>query len=122
MDDKEIHSQTIDTLLERAAHEPVDVPEHLFARVLNDASAEQDRIARARSQPRPKLWIELTEVFGNWFGLGSLAAACCTGFWIGISPPDGIGDAADFLFGDGYYSILNDSGNITGFGWDLEEG
>lgn len=118
---KDKHNE-LDALLHAAAAEQTEVPEYLMTRVMNDATAQQDRLAVDRSHESSGVLSRLSELFGGWIGLSGVAAASCVGFWIGVSPPEGMPDAASMILGGTEYSVLEDTGDLTGFGWDLEEG
>lgn len=117
----------IDDLLGDAARAAVPAPpDALLARVLDDAytvqaaAATTSDIAPAPAQP---VWRQFVQVVGGWGGVGGLVAATCAGFVIGVWSPDFISTPVSALVGDSsiettYAGPLN----ITGFGWDLEEG
>jgi hypothetical protein len=106
--------ERVEMLLQHAKDAQVTLPPGLAGRVMADA----ERIQPARSF-RPGR--RLLEALGGWPALGGLAVASSVGFWIGISPPEGMVDPAILLqdsAGDGY----DDTAELSGFGWDLDEG
>lgn len=109
----------LDKLLEEAAHAPVDLPPGLAARVLQDASAMSPT---ARQRPKLSLVSRISSALGGWPALGGLAAATCAGFWIGFSPPAGMPDAGAFLLGEEEVTLDDSLAELSGFGWDMEEG
>jgi hypothetical protein len=106
---------SLDALLQEAAVER-SLPPGLMARVLADAQALQPALT-----PRQRPFAALIEVLGGWPGVGGLAAASCAGFWIGISPPAGVPDAGDLIFGAAAPAALEEI-DLAGFGWAIEEG
>lgn len=120
-DRNNIQSDLADQMLRRAAQEN-DVPQDLMARVLREAAEEQGRFTTSSQQPTQSWMSQLWSAFGGWAGAGGLAAASCAGFWIGISPPAGVADATEVFFGAYDFQTLDETGDLTGFGWDLGEG
>lgn len=94
-------------------------PAELSARVLRDAEHMQPRPAQRPQQRGLLLWAR---IFGGWQGVGGLVAVTCAGFWIGVSPPSGLPDAAALVMGnhlDASFEVLTD---VSAFGWDMDEG
>lgn len=120
-DRNNINGDLADRMLRRAARQ-TDVSEDLMARVLRDAAAEQGHFATFSEQKRQSWMSQLWSAFGGWAGAGGLAAASCAGFWIGISPPTGVADAAEVFFGAYDVQSFDEAGDLSGFGWDLGEG
>jgi|TARA_B110000908_G_scaffold111430_1_gene130727 hypothetical protein len=121
--DENMDYLNIDALLDDAAHDPAVKPNETFmARVLDDALAQQPMPHLAP----PSFWQQITTMFGGWQGMGGLVAATCAGFWIGISPPEGLPTQFDtFLNIETSVSFLddeNEGGALFGFGWNMEEG
>ncbi|MEM9578291.1 MAG: hypothetical protein AAF999_14915 [Pseudomonadota bacterium] len=116
-DDQKV--QEVEWLLAEMRQAPPEVPSALSDRVLMDAQRLQP--AAPQGQRWQKSFQALLEGFGGWPALGGLAAASYVGFWIGISPPEGAMDPAGFFLP--LDSALNgDPAELTGFGWDVEEG
>ena len=115
----------LDALLHEAASAPDAKPDDAFmARVLADAFEQQpmptvDVVA-------PSLWELVTSMFGGWQGMGGMVAATCAGFWIGVSPPDGLPTQFNTLLNlETSVSLLeaeSEYSSLVGFGWDGEEG
>lgn len=115
----------LDALLHEAASAPDATPdEALMARVLADAF-EQQPMPNAQVAA-PSLWDHVTSMFGGWQGMGGLVAATCAGFWIGVSPPEGLPPQFNtFLNLETSVSQLDadsEYSSLVGFGWDVEEG
>ncbi|MEP1612312.1 MAG: hypothetical protein ABJL72_10360 [Roseobacter sp.] len=107
----------IDQVLAQARTERDDVPLDLIQRVTSQALA---------LQPKPVLkqknrWPNWADIFQRVPAMGALAAASCVGFWIGVSPPESLFDASA-LFVTPEEAVYNDAAEISGFGWDLQEG
>lgn len=68
----------------------------LMARVMSDAVQMQPApatLAPVRAQARkPGFIAQLMEALGGWPALAGLTTATVAGVWIGISPPDTLGD------------------------------
>ncbi len=120
--DKRDQLDETDALLQRAASEPADVPEYLMTRVLNDADRTQAGFSAVPPGSEPGFITQLREAMGGWVGVSGLAAASCVGFWFGVSPPGNVPDALDLLTGTEVYSSYYETGDISGFGWDLAGG
>ena len=71
---------------------------------------------------KPNLMSRIARAFGGWPALGGLAAATCAGFWIGFSPPAAIPDAGSLLLGGEDITLDDSMADLSGFGWDIEEG
>lgn len=109
----------LERLLSRERGADHGVPRALTERILADALREQPVPAPARKKARArKNWFG---EFGGWPAFSGLVAASCVGFWIGISPPEGIGDPSAWLL-DGTSAAYDDAAELSGFGWDLQEG
>lgn len=89
----------------------------LTARVLAQALAVQP----APATLAPFNWRRWVDGLGGWQAIGGLAAACCVGFWIGLSPPEGVVDAGALLLGAESVPY-DEAAEISAFGWDPQEG
>lgn len=121
-EDKGNEPDEVDALLQRAASENAQVPDHLMTRVLNAAETEQARFTAPVQTSGAGFFAQLREAMGGWAGASGLAAASCIGFWFGVSPPQSIPDALDFLTTEEAYSSYYETGDVSGFGWDLAGG
>jgi hypothetical protein len=119
--DTEAEIEALENLLAEAAQVPPEVPPQLAARILADARAEQARVLR-RPVSRGGFLEWLRASVGGWPAVGGLAAATCAGFWIGISPPQGIPDAGALLLDAETAQFEEDTGTIYAFGWEPGEG
>ncbi len=113
------HFDAMEQVLSEARRREHDVPEALTKRVLADALREQPVPVVMRN--RVRTWRDWLGDIGGWPTLGGLVAASCVGFWIGISPPEGIGDPSIWLL-DRSFTGYDDAAEVSGFGWDLQEG
>ena len=114
--------KAVEALLAEAARKPDELPPGLAARVLADARRVQSPAPAARPRPAGGAFARFLQALGGWPTLSGLAAATCAGFWIGIDPPAGVPDAAVMLWGGEEYANSDEAAELTGFGWDLEEG
>lgn len=121
-EDKGNKPDDVDALLQRAASEFAQIPDYLMTRVLNDAETEQTRLIAQEQTSDAGFFAQLREAMGGWAGVSGLAAASCIGFWFGFSPPQSMPDAVDFLATEEAYSSYHESGDVSGFGWDLAGG
>lgn len=121
-EDKGNKPDDVDALLQRAASEHAQVPDYLMTRVLNDAETEQARFTAQAQTSDAGFFAQLREAMGGWAGVSGLAAASCVGFWFGVNPPHSIPDAVDYLTADEAYSSYYETGDVSGFGWDLAGG
>lgn len=108
----------LDELLAAVRYARQDIPDDLVGRILTDADRIQaNRVASPRvveERREPGLWRQLLIGLGGWPALGGMAAACATGVWIGMFPPDILPDLSDLVFqtqsdGDllGYYGLVD---------------
>ena len=81
------------------------LPDALMARVL---------AGRARG------WF--TGLMGGWQGVGGLLAATCAGFWIGLSPPDYLPQAALTLLVAEQVDETAEPVEVLAYGWVEDEG
>ena len=107
--------QTLESLLEQARAAPPEVPPGLMARVLEDA-----RILQPSGETVG--WRGWVRAIGGLPALGGLVTATCVGFWLGFAPPDGMPDLAGQVLGQQDDIELEIATDLTGFGWDIEEG
>lgn len=101
----------LDKLLDAARQTPPEPAPQLVARIMQDASAQQERLARpadaralrgqregrgasasasATASASAGLWQQFLAAVGGWPSVTSLAAATVAGVWIGISAPQGL--------------------------------
>ena len=102
-------------LFAQARRTPAPVPEGLMTRVMADAQALQPRAKSAG-------WRGWLVAIGGLPALSGLVTATCVGFWLGVAPPDGLPDLAGQVLGQQSSVELEVSTDMTGFGWDIEEG
>tara|TARA_R110002094_G_scaffold40798_4_gene53175 strand:- start:1689 stop:2042 length:354 start_codon:yes stop_codon:yes gene_type:complete len=94
---------------------PPQVPAALMQRVLEDAEA-------LRPYAGPIGWRGWFRLLGGAPGVGGLVTATCVGIWLGVAPPNVLPDlAGEFLDTTAEFSDESDPGDLTGFGWVLEE-
>lgn len=121
----DLSMDALDALFQEAASAPDAKPDEAFmARVLADAFEQQPM--PTVKVVAPSLWEHVTSMFGGWQGMGGLVAATCAGFWIGVSPPEGLPTQFNTLLNLETSVSQLDSENeysaLIGFGWDVEEG
>lgn len=112
----------LERMLGQAAQEPRQVPPELMARVIADGARLQPSPKFAPSIPRQSWGARVVSALGGWPTMSGLAAASCAGFWIGYAPPEGMLDASESLLIGLDTTVYEDAAELTGFGWDLEEG
>ena len=112
----------LDGLLARATATVPDIPDGLEARVLGDALRVQAERAEPLRLRRQSALSRILSSIGGWPAAGGLAAATCAGFWLGVSPPDGLPDAGSLILGGDVVAGYDDSAELSGFGWVPEEG
>ncbi len=110
----------LENLFEAGRAAPVPVPDALMARVMADAR---------KLQPRRKTagWRSWLSAIGGMPALSGLVTATCVGFWLGVAPPEGLPDLAGQVLGQQIITELDSSDidiatDLSGFGWDIEEG
>ena len=112
------NNKPVDDWLEEVSNLKTQLPPGLTERVLLDAAQVQGslspKVVPLRTKER-----SLAGAIG-WRAMTGLAAACCAGFWIGVSAPAGV-DAADWLVFPVEQEI-EESAVVSAFGWDLSEG
>ncbi len=93
-----------------AAREAEPMPSGDFmARIEADALAALPD-PTAISQARPSLWKQLLQAIGGAPGAAGLAAACATGIWIGVAPPETLTDYWEQSADSGWYDLDPSSG------------
>ncbi|MHA6262516.1 hypothetical protein ACXYMO_04880 [Arenibacterium sp. CAU 1754] len=94
------NNRDLDSLFQAARRDAAEMPAGLSNRILADAARVQAQ-SRAPRPPRARqTWFaQLREALGGWYGMGGLAAACATGLWMGIAPPDIMPDPVQMVFG-----------------------
>ncbi|MGJ8596407.1 hypothetical protein [Sulfitobacter sp.] len=102
----------LEALFDGARAQPPQMPDWLSDRIVADAM---------RHLPSVPLWRRVIAAVGGPAGLGGLVTATVAGFWFGVAPP---ADTVDplVLFGAVEVSADYDYTDLTGFGWDIEEG
>lgn len=112
-----LETDELDKML-AAARETRDLmPADLTRRMLADAEQVQSEWRAPRKTPATDtlgLWHRLLAIVGGWPGLGGMVAACATGVWIGVSPPDFLPDPASLVYQTtsetetlGYYGLAD---------------
>lgn len=113
-DKDQITDAALEALFDQARSAPPEVPEGLMQRVIADAAAQQSPAS---------VWSRLIDTLGGLPGLGGLATATFVGIWLGVAPPAQLPDLAGQILGIETYTADDlDAGDLTGFGWDIEEG
>jgi hypothetical protein len=113
--DKNTSDTEIETLFAAARSAPPTVPDALMASILADAGQMQP------AQPTQGGVFSWLRALGGGPGVGGLVFATCVGFWIGVAPPANLPDLAGQLLNLQSSTDIDDS-DLTGFGWDIEEG
>ncbi len=97
-------TKTDETALEdvfaRIRAEDVPVRDALLDRIMLDADtvlAERQQTTPTAS--RPGLGAMLLDAIGGWPSFSGLAAATVAGVWIGVAPPDAIGNLSASIWG-----------------------
>lgn len=129
----------LDTLLAQSGADPASLPNDTFMALMIEGALAHQPLPQIVT---PSLWQQAKAFVGGWQGMGGLVAATCVGFWIGISPPEGLSLQLDTVLNSGlnsglslgqnldlntdtYVTLLDDSiedTSLFGFGWDVEEG
>lgn len=112
---KSEHSDdALEALFAEARSHPPALPDRVLARVIEDAR----RLQPSSAGNRMRGWWRM---LGGLPGLGGLVTATCVGFWLGVAPPEGMPDLADQILGQ---QVMADetAPDLSGFGWDIEEG
>lgn len=113
--DKNTTDTELETLFAAARSAPPPVPDALMASILADAGQMQP------AQPAQGGVFSWLRALGGGPGVGGLVFATCVGFWIGVAPPANLPDLAGQLLNLQSSTDIDDS-DLTGFGWDIEEG
>ena len=96
------------------------VPDALMARVLTDGLAMQPGPGGVAAAAPRRGW--LAGLLGGWQSVGGLVAPPCAGFWIGLSPPQYLPQAALTLLVADQVDETTDPAEITAYGWVADEG
>lgn len=110
-----MNGDTLDSLFAEARAHPPALPDALMARVLEDAQRLQPAVPRSG-------WIGWLRALGGGPGIGGLVMATCVGFWLGVAPPAVMPDLAGELLNIQTETSPETGGDLTAFGWDIEEG
>ncbi len=106
----------LENLFSRARATPPQVPDGLMARVIADA--EQVQLS-----PTSGGWRAWLRAIGGAPGLGGLVTATFVGFWLGVAPPENLPDLAGQILGQQDSALTETTtADLTGFGWDIDEG
>ena len=92
-----------------------DVPDDLMARVLADAVREMPS-PRPAAAPGGGFLASLSDLLGDWRGMGGLAAASCAGLWLGVAPPAAFDGVSSALLGSSVEVSLGLSLSDLGLG------
>lgn len=110
----------LDAAFDAARNAPPQMPIGLSARILADAEAHL---------PRASVFERLMSAIGGTAGLGGLVTATVMGLWIGVAPPDGLGDPLQLVGLQGTGDIVEIDTDLdeaffelSAVGWDSEEG
>lgn len=112
----------LDVFFDAARRQAADPSPDLMQRVLDDALAEQQRMAaQAAPQARPgrpaRGWLrQLLSAIGGWPAVAGLATASVTGLWIGVNPPAAVSTTAEAYLNSGADTYLVDL--MPGFQFD----
>ena len=102
----------LEAAFDAARAAPAPLPDGLAARIVADAIAHQ---------PRKPLPARILAALGGPAGVGGLVTATVAGFWLGVAPPaDGFDPL--ILVGAVELEASDDFTDLTGFGWDSDEG
>ncbi len=108
MSDDKLTEEELDALFHAAQHDPQSPSADWLARVTDDA--ERELALSSRPVPQTSLWTQIVSALGGWQGFGGMAVACAAGLWIGISPPELVGDPVGLALGsDSTVDVLTDS-------------
>lgn len=112
----------LDVFFDAARRQAADPSPDLMQRVLDDALAEQQRLAaQARPQRAARGWLrQLLSAIGGWPAVAGLATASVTGLWIGVNPPAAVSTTAEAYLNSGADTYLVDL--MPGFQFDVAEG
>lgn len=108
MSDDKLTEEELDALFHAAQHDQPAPSADWLARVVDDA--ERELAFSPQPVRQPSLWTQIASALGGWQGFGGMAVACAAGLWIGISPPELVGDPVGMAFGsDSTVDVLTDS-------------
>ena len=112
----------LDVFFDAARSRAAEPGPELMQRVLEDALAEQRRLAALAPQPAPApgRLRQLLKAIGGWPAMAGLAAASVAGLWIGVNPPSALSDTAEAYLYSGSDAYLVDL--MPGFQFDVAEG
>lgn len=113
MTDPDENELALDTLFLTTRAQPAVAGDDLMARIMADAARLQPKplvIATKAPPPKPGWFASL----GGWPALGGLLAASATGFWIGVTPPEGLATWATGYLGTADTVSLAPSGDYYG--------
>jgi hypothetical protein len=107
MSDEKLTEDELDAVFHAAQHDPVAPSQSWLARVADDAERALNLPDPA---PQPTFWAQISSALGGWQGFGGMAVACATGLWIGIAPPDLLGDPVGMVLeNDSTIDVLSDA-------------
>ena len=89
MSDDKLTEDELDAVFDAAQHDQVAPSRSWLTRVTEDA---ERALVLAPQAPPPSFWAQISSALGGWQGFGGMAVACATGLWIGIAPPELLGD------------------------------
>ena len=117
--DHDMNENELESLFTQARATPPLMPDGLMARVIQDAEDVQPTAAHGG-------WRSWLRAIGGAPGLGGLVSASVLGFWLGVAPPDNLPDLAGQVLGQDvsadFELTLDTTTDLTGFGWDIDEG
>jgi len=110
----------LEAAFDAARNAPPQMPIGLSARILADAEA---------NLPPAPLLQRLMAAIGGTASLGGLVTATMVGLWIGVAPPNGVGDPLELVGLRGTAQVVETDTdvdeaflNLSAIGWDSEEG
>lgn len=112
----------LDSLFQAAKRDAAKMPAGLSDRILADAARVQAQSRASRPRVRQSWFAQLREALGGWYGMGGLAAACATGLWMGIAPPDIMPDPVQMVFGTQAELDLLSADDLSSVLAQVEEG
>ena len=89
----------LDAAFDAARVPDVPAAEGLLDRIMMDADAVLAQGTPAAPRAKASLGAAFLDMIGGWPSLSGLAAATVAGVWIGVSPPDALGDLSAGLWG-----------------------
>ncbi|MBR9652867.1 hypothetical protein [Thalassovita aquimarina] len=112
----------LDIFFDAARRQVPDPSPDFMQRVLDDALAEQRRLA-GRKAPRragPGRLRQFVAAIGGWPAVAGLATASVAGLWIGVNPPSAVSMTAEAYLNSGADAYLVDL--APDFQFDVAEG